>query len=193
MAVYRGRSSSTLGLKEMLSLGRTAWLGLVAALFAMPCLAAHTLSPTHRAVLDSWLRNHPNLRVALPSDCCYCADDIAKMRRGTDEVWRPVPDYDPYRAVGDFNGDGNIDFAVVLIDKTKTEEPFVLVNFNGPFTSTAKQPAFIEADLDLSNEGLFFGPPRPKPYRLIVGAFESDNSGLLEPNGDSYRWSTEED
>ncbi len=177
----------------MVSLVRTACLTLVAALYALPSVAAHTLSPVHRVVLSSWLQSHPNLRLASIRDCRYCKDDVARMRHGIDEVWKPVPDYHPYRAVGDFNGDGNIDFAVVLIDKTKSEKAFVLAIFNGPFAAAAKPPAFVEADLDLSREGLFFGPPRPKPYRLVIGEFESDNSGLLEPNGGSYRWSEEEE
>jgi len=176
----------------MHSLVRTAGLALVVALYALPSVAAHTLSPAHRAVLGSWLHGHPNLRLASIHDCS-CEEDIARMWRGSDEVWKPVPDYHPYRAVGDFNGDGNIDFAAVLIDKTKTEKAFVLVIFNGPFAAATKPPAFVEADLDLSHEGLFFGPPRPKPYRLLVGEFESDNSNLLEPKGDSYRWSEEEE
>jgi hypothetical protein len=34
--------------------------------------------------------------------------------------------------------------------------------------------------------GLFYGPPRPKPYRLIVGTFESEGL-VLQPLGNTYR------
>jgi hypothetical protein len=32
-----------------------------------------------------------------------------------------------------------------------------------------------------------FGPPRPKPYRIVVGPFESDNTSILVPAGHSYK------
>jgi len=42
------------------------------------------------------------------------ADDIKQMKAGSGGVWKPVPDYHPYIATVDFNGDGAEDFAVVL-------------------------------------------------------------------------------
>jgi hypothetical protein len=57
------------------------------------------------------------------------------MKAGSGGVWKPVPDYHPYIATGDFNGDGAEDFAVVLIDRTKQEQNFALIVFNGPFNS----------------------------------------------------------
>ena len=172
---------------------RRGFWALLAILLASPSFAAHTLRQQHRAIVTRWLQQHPNLRLASTSDCRFCADNIATMRRGIDDEWKPVPDYDPYRAVGDFNGDGYIDFAVVVIDTKKSKDAFALVIFNGPFTSDTASPAFLEENLDLSNQGLFFGPPRPKPYRLVVGEFESDNSGILEPAGGYYRWIHEDD
>jgi hypothetical protein len=41
--------------------------------------------------------------------------------------------------------------------------------------------------MDLSDEGMFYGGPRPKPWRFLVGPFESEGSFLL-PDGKSYRW-----
>src|SRR2546422_7028023 len=46
---------------------------------------------------------------------------------------------------------------------------FALVVFNGPFKSETASPAFIQSGLDLRYSGLFYGPPRPKPYRLLLG------------------------
>ena len=46
---------------------------------------------------------------------------------------KPVPDYHPYVAVGDLNGDEKTDFAVVLVDTAKTSKAFTLVIFNGSF------------------------------------------------------------
>jgi hypothetical protein len=78
-----------------------------------------------------------------------------------------------------FNGDGTTDFAVMVIDRLKSTKNFELLVFNGPFPSKSAQPAFVQADQE--GNALFFGPPRPKPYRLVVGPFESDNSAVLVP------------
>jgi hypothetical protein len=148
------------------------------------------LDPQHTLVLKKWLARHPDYRLASEADC-NCPEDIEQMRRGYGGVWVPVPDYHPYRAVGDFNSDGNLDFAVVLVKKTNKEKPFALVIFNGPFRSDCNaDAAFIERNLDLKYSGLFFGPPRPKPYRLVVGRFESEGA-LLEPHGATYKWLSE--
>ena len=157
------------------------WLG------ATPASAGHTLTVTHQKILNQWLQVHGQFRVAEDQDCT-CPEDIQEMKRGSGGVWKPVIDYHPYAATGDFNGDGAEDFAVVLVDRQAKEKKFAFVVFNGPFKSRPQEPVFIETGLDLANQGLFFGPPRPKPYRLIVGPFESDNTALLEPKGASYRW-----
>ena len=115
------------------------------------------------------------------------------MKAGYGKDWPPVPAYQPYVATGDFNSDGVRDFAVVVIDRSKLAHNFVLLIFNGPFDVTAATPAFVESGLDLRNEGLFFGPPRPKPYRLVVGPFESDNSAVLVPHSRTYKLQGNED
>ena len=43
--------------------------------------------------------------------------------------------------------------------------------FNGPFKLQKPSPAFTESGFELQNQGLFYGPPRPKPYRLVLGPF----------------------
>jgi hypothetical protein len=110
------------------------------------------------------------------------------MRKGSGGLWTPVPDYHPYVATGDFNGDDVEDFAVVLIDSSKEKDNFALIIFNGPFKSEAANPAFMDSALNLKYDGLFYGPPRPKPYRLLVGRFESDSGSLLLPRGHGYKW-----
>jgi hypothetical protein len=115
------------------------------------------------------------------------------MKTGYGGNWTPVPDYHPYVATGDFNSDGVRDFAVVVIDRSKSAQNFVLVVFNGPFSSKASTPTFEESGLDLRGEGLFFGPPRPKPYRLVMGPFESDDTAILVPQGRTYKLQVNED
>jgi hypothetical protein len=157
-------------------------------LIGLPAFCGHTLTPQERKVLEGWLGQHPEFRVATDEDC-DCADDIKEMKAGDGGEWKPVPDYHPYVATGDFNGDGVQDFAVVLIDLSKQEKNFVLVVFNGPFKSAKGTPAFVKAGLDLKYYGLFYGPPRPKPYRLLVGRFETDSGWLVVPHGRGYKLS----
>ncbi|OLB24176.1 MAG: hypothetical protein AUH15_01615 [Acidobacteriales bacterium 13_2_20CM_55_8] len=77
------------------------------------------------------------------------------------------------------------DFAIVVIDRSKSFQNFVLLVFNGPFGSKSVSPAFVQSSLGLQGH-LFFGPPRPKPYRLVIGPFESDNTEILIPRGRTY-------
>jgi hypothetical protein len=144
------------------------------------------LTSQEQKVLDSWLVQHPQFRLATDEDC-DCAEDIKQVKAGAGGQWDPVPDYHPYVTTGDFNGDGVEDFAVVVVERSKNAKNFALLVFNGPFQSTKKSPAFMESGLDLKYQGLFYGPPRPKPYRLLVGRFESDSGSLLVPRGHGYR------
>jgi hypothetical protein len=159
---------------------------LICVAFVVPAWAGHTLTPQEQKIVASWLLGHPHFRVATDGDC-DCSDDIQQMKAGDGGIWRPVPDYHPYAATGDFSNDGIRDFAVVVIDRTKLTHQFTLLVFNGPFGSNAVAPAFIESGLDMKYMGLFFGPPRPKPYRLIVGRFESDNTSMLVPHDKTYK------
>jgi hypothetical protein len=169
-------------------------LFLPATLFflVLPAWCAHTLKPEDRKILEDWLTRHPTYRAATDADC-NCPEDIQQMKAGYGGSWKPVPDYHPYVATGDFNTDGLRDFAVVVIGGSKSKEKFTLLVFNGPCSSKLASPAFVESDLDLRYQGLGFGPPRPKPYRLVVGPFESDNTWILVPVGHTYKVQVNED
>jgi hypothetical protein len=146
---------------------------------------SHTPTQAEERALQGWLAKHAEYRVARDEDC-ECLEDIKQLKTGAGGVWKPVPDYHPYFATGDFNGDGIEDFAAVVVEPSKKQNNFALLVFNGPFESGNVLPAFFKAGLDLTNQGLFYGPPRPKPYRLIVGRFESDTGSILLPRGRSY-------
>jgi hypothetical protein len=163
------------------------FLLMICLVLSVPAWSGHTLTAQEQKVLESWMARHPEYRVATDEDC-DCADDIKQMKAGWGGAWKPVPDYHPYVATGDFNGDGVEDFAVVLIESSKQANNFSLVVFNGPFKSATASPAFFESGLDLKYQGMFYGPPRPKPYRLLVGRFESDSGSLLVPHGRGYKW-----
>jgi hypothetical protein len=156
---------------------------------ALPARGGHTLNAAEQQTLETWLTKHPAYRLAMDEDC-DCADDIRQMKAGSGGTWKPVPDYHPYLATGDFNGDGAEDFAVVVVDRSKRKHNFVLIVFNGPFPLKIVAPTFMKAGLDLTDQGLFYGPPRPKPYRLVQGPFESEG-WVLVPHGHGYRLSGE--
>jgi len=160
-------------------------------LAASPGPKAKVIESVHQNAVGVWLNTNPGFRIALESDCRTCEEDIQMIRRGMGGAWKPVPDYTPYYAVGDFNSDGENDFAIVVIKTKPKGQSFKILVFNGPFPdSSNSKPAFVSEFMDLSREGLFFGPPRPKPYRLLVGAFESEGI-LLVPKGQGYVWDRE--
>lgn len=147
--------------------------------------ASQTLAHPQKEVVDSWLSGHPGYRLATDTDC-KCDEELRTIRKtGYGGRWKPLPGYHPYIAVGDFNGDGSIDFAVAVI---RNDDPsqFATLIFNGPITSKDGSPAYMDKDLKLTGVGFFFGPPRPKPYRLVVGPFESEGY-VFVPQGKTYR------
>jgi hypothetical protein len=166
----------------------TPTLLLTALLSIAATPAAPTLQPAHQQVVDSWLQSHPDYRVAKESDCGECSEQIQALRRGMGGAWKAAPNYQPYSVVGDFNGDGQKDLAIVVIAPLTASKRFQILVFNGPFLGNqSHKPAFVSELLDLTGQGLFFGPPRPKPYRLLVGGFESEGMTLV-PKGKGYAW-----
>jgi hypothetical protein len=144
------------------------------------------LHPQHEKILYKWLSQLPDLRLAAEDDC-DCTDDIKETRSRNNGVWKSVPNYTPYYATGDFNSDGQIDFAVALIDKTKFTKRFAIAIFNGSFQAhRSYNPVLFEKGFELRGKGFAFGSPRPTPFRLILGSFESDNSILFQPRGKKY-------
>ncbi len=147
------------------------------------CLAADQgvpdyIAPAQQAVLKTWISEYPEFRVANDNDC-ECADDIAEIRKGDGGVWKANPNFHPYYVSGDFNLDKKLDFAVILIKQSEKGKHYLAI-FNGPYQKNT-QPAYLSPE-----EGaLFYGAPRPKPYRLIVGVFGSEGASV-EPKGASY-------
>jgi hypothetical protein len=145
-------------------------------------LAKHTLNATEESVLLAWLAGHRELRRAVIADC-RCGENIASIRDGFRGSTTPVPDYDPYTVEGDFNDDGSPDFAVILIDTRRQKAPHALVIFNGPLRPSSK-PALFLRDLDMESAGLYYWGP--KPFRLVIGPFESDDISTFQPHRRTY-------
>jgi hypothetical protein len=120
-----------------------------------------------------WLAQHPAYSLMVDADCA-CADDLQEIRTVSLGVWRARPDYHPYFATGDFDGDGKSDAALAV---TKDHLSFQVLILHGP---KARQPYL--SPLFKPGQMLFFGPPRPRPWRLLVGPYGTDTSAMLVPN-----------
>jgi hypothetical protein len=158
----------------------------VLLLLAWPAQGEHTLTSQQHKVLARWLAGHPQFRSAEDRDC-DCATDIERIREGSGGNWQAIPDYHPFAATGDFNGDGAEDFAVIVVDQSKRENPGTLLVFNGPFKSPVKSPAFLKSGLKLKLQALFYGPPMRIPHQLVLGCFECDARSVVVPHGRGYR------
>jgi hypothetical protein len=156
------------------------------SLLAIPAWCGGTLTAEQQNTLSSWLAQHANYRLAADADC-DCAIDIRQMRDGYGDPRYALPDYHPFTATGDFNGDRIEDFAVALIDGKASAGTFTLVVFNGPLTIPTA-PAFVKSGFDLRRDRLFyFGSLRSKPFRLWIGPFNSDTFVTLAPSGSTYK------
>ena len=155
-------------------------------LLGVPGLSArHSLDASQNSAVTAWLNDHPGYRLARDRDCA-CDEDLRTIRTaGYGGKWKPIPDYHPYVVSGDFNGDGVTDFAVVVVDTRKARD-FTMLVFNGPVDEQQPVPAFAYQHRDLTRARLFYGPPWPKPYRLLVDTFESEGL-VLQPRGNTYR------
>lgn len=146
-------------------------------------LAALTMAPSPglpdyisgapRNVLAAWLEKHPDFRL-LTDDDCACDDDLADIRAKN-------RDYHPYFAVGDFDGNTMKDFAVVVAARSTGTRHVQIF-------SATRQGGLSYLSPKVGNGSmLFFGVPRPRPYRLVVGAYESEGA-IFVPRGDGrYR------
>ena len=136
------------------------------------------LDAKQETALTRWLGLHANFHLATTEDC-DCDEDIKRARRMG--PWgKPVPHYEPYVMVGDFNRDGQQDFAAVLIDRTNRSAS-ALVIFNGPI-SESSLPVFVGKAGAISHRALF--QTQHENY-LLIGPFESEGC-IFEPTSFGY-------
>ena len=153
------------------------------------------LSGVHDRLLRKWLSTRADLRPAGMEDCVdRRLDSAGKERRDSCErlvqelrAWTKDAETNPWYAKGDFNGDGAEDFAVVLTDtplKKGAHKSAIVAVFNGPFrTGRCVEPAFLQTRRSRSETFLGFGPPRPKPWHLIIGMPDSEGAALVWRDG----------
>lgn len=153
------------------------------------------LSHEHEQVLRRWFERHRNFRLARLEDCeDRWFDSAGKVHIETCQqlirelrAWTQDPAANPFYAKGDFNGDAVEDFATVLIDLRQSNtgaQLATVVVFNGPFRPAKDvRPAFSLRRGSVSATFLGYGPPRGKPWRLIIGSPESEGRELVWRNG----------
>jgi hypothetical protein len=165
---------------------RSIIVGVVMGTISNAVPAAATpqyISAEQSSVVSAWLSEQTGVRLAEDADC-RCDEDLKRERTESIGEWQAKPNYHPYYVTGDFNHDGIADFAVGIIDEGVPSK-FRLAIFDGPFDKNAPtQPAYVSQPR-LLGEALFFGPPRPFPYVLVVGAFESHGM-VLQPTECGY-------
>jgi hypothetical protein len=131
------------------------------------------------AAIENWLTLHQEFRVIDDAEC-KCDDELKDIRTMTRGAWVADPSYHPYYVTGDFNGDGRIDLAVGVRRMGADAKFQVLIISGYRVARHGQNCAFLSQAFDVG-EGLFFGPPRPKPYRLLEGPFDTDVGVTFSP------------
>ena len=145
------------------------------------------LRPADRIIIARWLLRNPGYRLARPADCGDCETQVSDLRDTHAGPESLIPGFTPYYARGDFNQDGKMDFALAVIDENAGESPFSVLIFNGPLNALNSTPAYISEGLSLGGGGLFYFPNRTDhDNALMAGPFNSDNTVLFSPQGDTY-------
>lgn len=134
--------------------------------------ASH-LSPQHEEVIKLWLASRPELRPATDADYAFKAD-LAAERIG-------YASFHPYYAVADFNGDGQEDFAVALVNTRKRTANFTIAVFNGSKVraNAPAAPTFLGEGYDLRRRAFTLSEDTENSRRTILFAENPENGICL--------------
>jgi ankyrin repeat protein len=133
------------------------------------------IAKEHAEVLRHWLVQNPRFRIADYSDCA-CDSDLPAIRRA-------YSNQDLYYVADDLNGDGELDFAVVLIDLAKQSANAALAIFNGPLTKGVGPALLADTMRAPSGAVLFY---QAEEHKLMLGKWESAGIDTVVPNGSRY-------
>lgn len=144
----------------------------------------------HVDVLRTWFAAHPGQRLAIDQDC-QCSDDIEELRWGDGGAWTPQPNFHPYYAVGDFDGDGFDDIAVVALPYKDGDKILVVVLFGSEAGLTGNATVIPEEGKSVVDRGLFLARPnRRSSLRhpvLLFGTFGSEAEPVPIRRGQSAK------
>ena len=134
---------------------------------------ASPLRPQHEELVKQWLASRPELRLATDADYAYKAD-LAAERIGNES-------YHPYYAVADFNGDGQEDFAVALVNTRKRTANFAIAVFNGSKVKASgpSAPTFLGEGYDLRLQAFTLAEDDENARRTILFAENPENGKCL--------------
>jgi hypothetical protein len=112
------------------------------------------------------------------TDDCHCAEDIEDLRKGDGGAWSPQPDFHPYYATGDFDGDGFDDAAIVVAPRDTGAKVSVVIFFGSPAGLMNDVSVVPRDGSSVADRGLFLARPDQRAARrrarLLFGAFGSE-------------------
>ena len=150
------------------------------------------LKPEHREILQEWLKSKTHLRPAAEEkDSTVYAEEWKSIFEGNMKMLRDTVGENGHQfySVGDMNGDGKEDFAVLVVDNRQQSKDdidrFGLAIFNAPF-KVGQKPSYYEDNLyDIAACYIVYDKMSKK--RLFLGKFESDvYCATYYPKGKTY-------
>lgn len=161
--------------------------GMALLCFALLLPAAHAgagqdvfpayIEAKHRAVLENWLKQKPDLRPATAED--LDADFLTRLKEMS-----PESAASPFYIAGDFNHDDQQDFAIGFVNKNSPGK-LVLAVFNAPFGKKTA-PAFYDESMFEITDIFFIVADRKNREELQIGIGNDTRTVLLKPKGKSY-------
>lgn len=137
-------------------------------------ISSPCMTEMQKSAVEAWLKSNENYRIALLAEC-KCESDMPLIRKMYANIH-------PFFAEGDFNGDKQQDFAVVVVDASAPKDGAPrffnsrIIVFNGPLLLGAT-PAFVSNTIGTpAGTQLFY---TANNERLLVGKWESSSSLLL--------------
>jgi hypothetical protein len=125
--------------------------------------------------------DHTEYRLATSEDC-KCDDDLRTIRNGDEKsLISPDPQYQPYYAVGDFDGDGKEDAAFVVVPRSPDGRFVIVVIFGSNRPSLELK---IKQQYGVMGVGIYTSKSafnRPYRTKLFWGAFGSEGEQVAIP------------
>ena len=122
------------------------------------------LAEAHKAQFTKWLSRNPGYRQARFAEC-DCSEMFNAMRK-------EQPNYQPHYVVGDFNGNGHSDFAII-VKSDKSDHLIKVLVFLERVKGEYFEPIEFAFPFEkLEGNGLFV--TRNAPHKLLVGPFFSE-------------------